>query len=153
VPRDHWIESWEREAILAYRLQYPLESYRRLSFMMLDADLAAVSPSTVYRVLRGAGMTHVWTPRYYPQSNGIIERWHQTLKIETLRPRCPDTKEEAERLVEEHVQHYNHVRLHSAIGYITPMDKLAGRENEIWVERDRRLDAARKARREKRLCA
>jgi transposase InsO family protein len=259
VPRDHWIDSWERDAILRYRSENPLEGYRRLSFMMIDAEVVAVSPSTVYRVLsaagvldrwsrrpskkgtgfhqpsgphqhwhtdisylnlggtfyylcsvldgysrkvlhweiresmterdvemviqrarekypqarpriisdngpqfiarefkvfiREAGMTHVRTSPYYPQSNGKIERWHQTLKVETIRPGCPATKEEAERLVERHVHHYNHVRLHSALGYITPDDKLAGREEAIWAERDRRLEAAREARRQRRLCA
>ena len=42
--------------------------------------------------------------------------------------------------------HYNEVRLHSAIGYVTPADKLAGRERTIFAERDRKLDAARERR-------
>ena len=33
-------------------------------------------------------------------------------------------------LVERYIQHYNEKRLHSAIGYVTPMDKLEGRENK-----------------------
>ena len=41
------------------------------------------------------------------------------------------------------VEHYNTVRLHSAIGYITPQDKLLGRAREIFAERDRKLAAAR----------
>jgi len=45
--------------------------------------------------------------------------------------------------VAELVKHYNTRRLHSAIGYITPADKLAGRESGIWAERDRRLEPAR----------
>ena len=56
VPRDHWLEEWEKEAILAFFDRYPLEGYRRLTFMMLDADVVAVSPSSVYRVLRAAGL-------------------------------------------------------------------------------------------------
>ncbi len=44
------------------------------------------------------------------------------------------------------VDHYNNVRLHSAIGYITPADKLAGREKQIASERDRKLDEARSRR-------
>jgi len=56
IPRDHWIEAWERQAILGFHDRYPLEGYRRLSFMMLDADVVAVSPSTTYRVLRSAGL-------------------------------------------------------------------------------------------------
>ncbi|WP_410001675.1 hypothetical protein [Singulisphaera sp. GP187] len=43
--------------------------------------------------------------------------------------------------------HYNEVRLHSAIGYVTPADKLAGRDRAIFEERDRKLDAARERRR------
>ena len=53
VPRDHWIEGWERDAILDYHDRNTLEGYRRLAFMMLDHDVVAVSPSTVYRTLKG----------------------------------------------------------------------------------------------------
>jgi len=41
---------------------------------------------------------------------------------------------------------YNDVRLNSAIGYITPKDMLAGRQQEIHAERDRKLEEARKQR-------
>jgi hypothetical protein len=44
------------------------------------------------------------------------------------------------------VEHYNNVRLNSAIGYITPKDMLAGRQQEIHAERDRKLEVARKQR-------
>jgi hypothetical protein len=44
------------------------------------------------------------------------------------------------------VDHYNNVRLNSATGYVTPKYKLAGRQEEIYVERDRKLEAARKER-------
>jgi putative transposase len=56
VPRDHWLEDWERQAIIAFHERYPLEGYRRLTLMMLDQDIVAVSPSSVYRVLRAAGV-------------------------------------------------------------------------------------------------
>jgi putative transposase len=55
IPRDHWLDDWEKKAILHFEQQYPLEGYRRLTFMMLDADVVAVSPSSVYRVLKQAG--------------------------------------------------------------------------------------------------
>jgi putative transposase len=48
--------------------------------------------------------------------------------------------------VERYVDHYNNVRLNSAIGYITPKDMLAGRQQEIHAERDRKLEEARKQR-------
>jgi len=44
------------------------------------------------------------------------------------------------------VDRYNYVRLHSAIGYLTPSDMLAGRQAEIHAERDRRLEKARQQR-------
>ena len=50
----------------------------------------------------------------------------------------------------EFVDHYNNVRLHSAIGFVTPKDKLAGRAEQIWQDRDTKLEAARERRREKR---
>jgi hypothetical protein len=50
-------------------------------------------------------------------------------------------------LVDRFVHDYNHDRLHSAIGFITPADYLAGRAKEIWTERDRKLEAAREQRR------
>lgn len=259
VPRDHWLESWERDAIVAFHSQNPLEGYRSLCFMMLDRDVVAVSPSTVYRVLRAAGlldryshkpsrkgegfeqplrphehwhidiayiniagtfyylcsvldgcsryivhheireamkevdvetivqrarekfpgakpriisdngpqfiarefkhfvrvcgMTHVRTSPYYPQSNGKIERWHKTLKQTTIRPNRPQNIDEARSLVANFVEHYNHARLHSAIGFITPADKLRGREELIWQQRDSKLEAARVARAARRASA
>lgn len=252
VPRDFWLESWERAAIIAYFKDHPDEGYRRLTYMMMDADIVAVSPSSVYRVLHGAGllrrwngkpsqkgtgfvqplaahehwhvdvsylnicgtfyylcsqldgcsryivnwdireamterdieiiiqrahekypeakpriisdngpqfvardfrdfiricgMTHVRTSPYYPQSNGKIERWHGTLKRECIRPGTPLSLEDARRLVAGYVEHYNTVRLHSAIGYVTPKDMLEGGAPEILAARDRKLEAAREAR-------
>ena len=58
----------------------------------------------------------------------------------------PLTAEDARRLIQQYVDHYNTVRLHSAIGFITPADMLAGRQAEIHAERDRKLDEARQQR-------
>jgi hypothetical protein len=71
-------------------------------------------------------MTHVRTSPYYLQSNGKIERWHKSLKSECIRPRTPLSLDDARRLVRGYVEHYNEIRLNSAIGYITPRDMLAG---------------------------
>ena len=256
VPRDHWLEDWEQEAIVKYCLEHPDEGYRRLAFMMLDAQVVAASPTSVYRVLavrgllgrrtvkpsckglgfdqplkahehwhvdisyinicgtfyylcsvldgysrmivhweiresmrekdveiilqrarekypevhpriisdngpqfvakdfkefvRLTGMSHVRTSPYYPQSNGKIERWHRTLKTDAIRPGTPLNLEDARRLVERFVEHYNFVRLHSAIGFITPADKLGGKETAIFAERDRKLEWAREQRKFKR---
>jgi putative transposase len=252
IPRDFWLEEWEKTAILDYHDRHPLEGYRRLCFMMLDDDVVAVSPSSVYRVLKTAGrldrrrwspskkgtgfaqplaahqhwhvdisyvnlagtfyylasvldgysryivhweiresmketdveivlqrarekypdaqpriisdngpqfiardfkdfirlsgMTHVRTSPYYPQSNGKLERWHGSLKQECIRPASPESLDEAREKVAAYVDHYNHVRLHSAIEYVTPADRLNGLDQLILAERDWKLEAARKRR-------
>lgn len=256
VPRDHWLEQWEKEAMVTFFHEYPLEGYRRLCFMMLDRDIVAVSPASVYRVLKAEGLlasrwnkpsrkgtgfvqplaphehwhidfsyvnvggtfyylcsildgcsrsivhweireamkeadaelvlqrarekfpqarpriisdngpqfvakdfkeflrqwqtTHVLTSPHYPQSNGKLERYHRTLKEQAIRPKTPLTLEDARRVVGEFVEHYNTVRLHSALGYVTPKDRLEGRHTEIYATRDRKLEAAREARRQRR---
>lgn len=256
IPRDNWLEEWEKEAILDYYALHVDDGYRRLTFMMLDEDIVAVSPSSVYRVLlkagvmrkwdrkaskkgkgflqplrahehwhidvsyinisgtfyylcalldgysryivhweiresmkesaieiiierakekfpearpriisdngpqfiakdfkeyiRISGMTHVKTSPFYPQSNGKLERWHGTVKRESIRPHCPVNVEDARRIVEEYVEYYNMKRLHNAIGYIAPNDKLQGHEKKIFVERDRKLQEARERRAAKR---
>lgn len=257
VPRDFWLEDWEKQAIIDFYLKHPLEGYRRLTFMMLDRDIVAVSPSSVYRVLsaaellrrwngktskkgtgfvqplkphehwhidvsyvnlcgtfyylcsildgccryivhwelreamtekdieiilqramekfpeatpriisdngpqfiakdfkefiRIAGMTHVRTSPFYPQSNGKLERYHKTIKNECIRPKVALSLDEARNQIADYVRHYNEERLHSSIGYITPKDKMEGRDKQIFNERDQKLEAAREARKQKRL--
>jgi len=256
IPRDFWLEDWEKQAILAYHWDHPLDGYRRLTYMMIDAEIVAVSPSSVYRVLKSAGvmdrwnrkpskkgtgftqpigphehwhidiaylnirgtfyylcsvldgfspsivhweiresmteadvetvlqrarekypearpriisdngpqfvakdfkefirlagMTHVRTSPYYPQSNGKLERYHKTIKGECIRPQTPLTLDDARRTVDRFVTQYNTERLHSAIGYITPADKLAGRAEMIFADRDAKLAAARQVRQARR---
>ena len=93
------------------------------------------------------GMTHVRTSVNYPQANGKIERYHRTLDKETLHALTPDG---VRQTIAARIDHYNNRRLHSAIGYVTPRDKLLGREHEIWAERDRKLEEARELRRKRR---
>jgi transposase InsO family protein len=100
--------------------------------------------------IRISGMTHVRTSPYYPQSNGKLERWHKSLKSECIRPGTPLTQEDAARLIKQYVDRYNTVRLHSAIGFITPADMLAGRQAEIHAARDRKLEEARQQRQKRR---
>jgi putative transposase len=82
VPRDHQIEDWERQAIIAFFYEYPLEGYRRLAFMMLDRNLVAVSPSTVYRVLKAAGLLQDRFSRPSRKGKGFVQplephqHWH-----------------------------------------------------------------------------
>lgn len=100
--------------------------------------------------IRICGMTHVRTSPYYPQSNGKIERFHRTIKGECIRVQTPLSLEDARRIVTDYVEHYNEVRLHSAIGYVTPAAKLRGEEKQIFEERDRKLEEARERRKHNR---
>jgi len=56
IPKAHWLLPWEVDAIIEYRSKHIEEGYRRLCFMMLDTNVVAVSPSSVYRVLLNAGL-------------------------------------------------------------------------------------------------
>jgi len=98
-------------------------------------------------------MTHVRTSPFYPQSNGKLERFHGTIKRECIRPAAPASLEEARRLVADYVEHYNHVRLNSAIGYLAPADKLNGLADVIFADRDRKLEEARARRQQARQAA
>ena len=70
IPRDFWLEGWEKQAIVNFHLKNPLEGYRRLTFMMLDAGIVAVSPSSVWRVLSQAGLLRKWNGA--PSKKGTI---------------------------------------------------------------------------------
>lgn len=96
--------------------------------------------------IRISGMTQVRTSPFYPQSNGKIERFHQTLKNESIRQQVPLSLENARKIVGKFIEKYNSNRLHSAIGYITPNDKMAGKAEEIWRTRDEKLETDRKLR-------
>jgi putative transposase len=82
VPRDFWLQDMEKQAILDFQELYPLEGYRRLSYMMIDSDIVAVSPSSVFRVLRDAGRLRRWAQRPSKKGTGFEqplvphEHWH-----------------------------------------------------------------------------
>jgi hypothetical protein len=82
VPRDHWLLDEEKRKIIAFHDRFPLEGYRRLTFMMLDQDVVATSPSSVYRVLAGAGLLDRWNKKPSKKGTGFVqplrahEHWH-----------------------------------------------------------------------------
>ena len=82
VPRDFWLQESEKQAILDFQELYPLEGYRRLTYMMIDSDIVAVSPSSVFRVLRDAGRLRRWAQRPSKKGTGFEqplaphEHWH-----------------------------------------------------------------------------
>jgi putative transposase len=135
-----------READVEVILQRAKEKYPEAKPRIISDNGPQFIARDFKEFIRISGMTHVRTSPYYPQSNGKIERWHKSLKSEGIRLGTPLSREDARRLVEGYVEHYNNVRLNSATGYITPKDVLAGRQQEIYAERDRKLDAARQQR-------
>jgi hypothetical protein len=60
VPRDTWLLDWERKAIVEFHADHLTDGYRRITFMMLDEDVVAVAPSTVYRLFKAEGLLDHW---------------------------------------------------------------------------------------------
>ena len=42
IPRDHWLEDWEKRAVIDFYQAHPDDGYRRVTYMMMDADIVAV---------------------------------------------------------------------------------------------------------------
>ena len=82
IPRSSWTTAEERERVLQYYFENPLEGYRRLSYMMIDCDIVALSPSTVYRILKSAGVIGKSTNKKSKKGTGFVqpttphEHWH-----------------------------------------------------------------------------
>jgi putative transposase len=74
IPRDHWLTDKELQAIIAFHDLFPLEGYRRLTFMMLDRDVVACSPASVYRVLKEGSHWDERRPAAAPPGQGHQER-------------------------------------------------------------------------------
>lgn len=75
-----------------------------------------------------------------------IERYHRSLKSEYIRRSCLLSLADGCRLLSLYVHHYNCERLYSAIGYISPFDKLLGNAESIFASRRDKLLFARKLR-------
>ncbi len=91
-------------------------------------------------------LTHIKTSVAYPKSNGKLERFHRSIGIECLRTNSFITIEDAREIIAKYIDHYNRVRLHSALCYLTPEDFLLGREKEKISSREEKLFRAAKQR-------
>jgi putative transposase len=87
IPRYHWCLDWEKEAIINYAKNHLGEGYRRLTYMMIDDDVVAVSPSTTYRVLKSAGLLNQWKRvkksskgHGFNQPTAPHQHWHTDIK-------------------------------------------------------------------------
>ena len=82
IPRDFWLTDPEKQAIIKYYHDNPLEGYRRLCYMMMDNDIVAASPSSVYRVLKNAELLNKWNRKESKKGTGFVqplkahEHWH-----------------------------------------------------------------------------
>jgi transposase InsO family protein len=84
VPRDWWLEDWEKQAAVDFFTQHPRDGYRRLAYMMIDADVVACAPSTIYRVLKDAGLLLKSTAAPSKKGAGFVqpEKAHQEWHID-----------------------------------------------------------------------
>jgi putative transposase len=92
IVREHWLLPWEYQRIIAYYEAHREEGYRRLTYMMLDENIVAVSPATTYRVLSSAGLLKRWNTNTgaaisdgFQQPLGIHEHWHTDIKYVNFR--------------------------------------------------------------------
>lgn len=98
--------------------------------------------------LRHIGLKQTYISVGYPESNGKIERFFKTAKEECIRRNSFLSLDDARRIIDRYIEHYNYERLHSAIDYIAPYDMLTGKKEEILEEREKKLENARKIRKE-----
>ncbi len=92
VPKKHWILDWEREAIISYAKVHIGEGYRRMTYIMINDNIVAVSPSTTYRVLKSAGLLNRWNKvKKSTKGNGFDQptmphqHWHTDIKYVNFR--------------------------------------------------------------------
>ncbi|GHV96148.1 hypothetical protein AGMMS50293_24680 [Spirochaetia bacterium] len=82
IPREHWLTPAEIQAIVVYCRDRMELGYRVLCWQMVDEDVAAASPSSVYNVLKRNGLTKKWAElaeekkRGFDQPQGVHEHWH-----------------------------------------------------------------------------
>jgi putative transposase len=88
------------------------------------------------KYLRKHGMDHVRGAPNHPQTQGKIERWHQTLKNRILLENYY-LQGELEAAIAAFVEHYNNQRYHESIGNLTPADVYFGRGSAILAEREK----------------
>lgn len=254
LPKGNWALPEERDAVISYAKKHPGNGYRRLTYMMIDEDIAALSPSTVYRILKKEGLLNKWNntkatsskghgftqptvphqhwhidikyvnfkgsflflisiidgysryivhhelrknmeeydveltlqkalelfPGYkprvisdngsqfiskdfaqfikatglahirtsvaYPQSNGKLERFNRTVSEELIKKSSLINLDDAKQQFIKYICHYNTVRLHSSLFYLTPEDFLLNRINRKLEIRQNKLDVAKQRR-------
>jgi transposase InsO family protein len=92
IPKENWLLDWEKGAIINYAKSHIAEGYRRLTYMMMDDDVVAVSPSSTYRILKSAGLINRWNNvkksakgRGFDQPTAPHQHWHVDIKYVNFR--------------------------------------------------------------------
>ena len=100
-------------------------------------ELIAANGGKVLNSLEEQKMDHVRGAPYHPQTQGKIERWHQTLKNRILLENyyLPG---DLENQIGAFIEHYNHERYHESLSNVTPADAYFGRATAI-IERRKRI--------------
>jgi putative transposase len=101
-------------------------------------------------VLKENGLGHHRIRPHCPEENGLIERMHRTLR-EELEGEAMRNLLEADKVFGRIVRRYNQERLHSALGYLAPVDYYRGNPTERYAGRRTKLTQARHQRKEKNL--
>ena len=103
---------------------------------LLSDNGASYISGKLAEYIKDNNMSHVRGAPYHPQTQGKIERWHQTLKNRVLLENyfLPG---DLERQIESFVEHYNHERYHESLNNVTPADVYFGRAQAILNRRER----------------
>lgn len=96
--------------------------------------------------LQNKGMSHTRGAPYHPQTQGKIERWHQTLKNRILLENyfLPG---DLEAHIGTFVGYYNHQRYHESLNNLTPVDVYTGQGHTILLQREKTKRRTMKQRR------
>jgi len=103
---------------------------------LLSDNGASYVSGDLAKWLEQKGMSHVRGAPYHPQTQGKIERWHQTLKNRILLDNSY-LPGDLEQRIAAFVTHYNHDRYHESLENLTPADVYFGRGQAILQERNR----------------